>query len=292
MSGSLWPTSMNPLRGIIVWRCLAAWRADMRVRFGIHFDPPMSDLHPDWLRPTFTVPGVAALMTTRRGGFSAAPFDSMNVRDGLGDEPAAVERNRSLLERAIGVPPVHLNQVHGRGVVRLHRADAQRTDSLHEADASVTTDSGVACAVQVADCLPVLFAAPGAVAAAHAGWRGLAAGVLEATLDAVCAASGCQPQAVEAWLGPCIGPRQFEVGDDVRQAFLGHQSDAELRFAPLGAGKWLAHLPLLATDRLRQRGVKSISGGNWCTVEDASRFFSFRRDRLTGRMVAAIWLAG
>lgn len=252
----------------------------------------MSDIHPDWLRPTFSVPGVAALMTTRRGGFSAAPFDSMNVRDGLGDEPVAVERNRSLLERTIGVPPVHLNQVHGRGVVCLHRADAQCTALPHEADASFTTDSGVACAVQVADCLPVLFAAPGVVAAAHAGWRGLATGVLEATLDALCAASGCQPQAVEAWLGPCIGPRQFEVGDDVRQAFAADHSVDALRFAPLESGKWLANLPLLATDRLRQRGVRSISGGSWCTVEDASRFFSFRRDRITGRMVAAIWLTG
>jgi YfiH family protein len=251
----------------------------------------MSDLHPDWLRPSFTVPGVAAFMTTRRGGFSAAPFDSMNVRDGLGDDPGAVERNRAVLERAIGVPPVHLNQVHGRGVVRLHRSDAQRVASPHEADASFTTESAVACAVQVADCLPVLFAAPGAVAAAHAGWRGLAAGVLEATVDSLCGAAGCEPQAVQAWLGPCIGPRQFEVGDDVRRAFGGDQFIDALRFAPLGAGKWLANLPLLATDRLRECGVISISGGNWCTVEDASRFFSFRRDRITGRMVAAIWLA-
>ena len=282
---------MNALHGIIVSRCLAARRADRLERFGIHFKPSMSDIHPDWLRPSFTVPGVAALMTTRRGGFSAAPFDSMNVRDGLGDELAAVERNRALLERAIGVPPVHLNQVHGRGVVRLHRADAQRIGAVHEADASFTTESGVACAVQVADCLPVLFAAPGAVAAAHAGWRGLAAGVLEATVESLCGAAACEPQAVQAWLGPCIGPRQFEVGDDVRQAFGGDQRSDAPRFAPLGAGKWLANLPLLATDRLRECGVRSISGGNWCTVEDASRFFSFRRDRITGRMVAAIWLA-
>jgi len=275
----------------MIWRCLAAWRAGLRVRCSPHTDEPMSDLHPDWLRPSFSVPGVAALMTTRRGGFSAAPFDSMNVRDGLGDDPAAVERNRAVLERAIGVPPVHLNQVHGRGVVRLHRADGQRAGSVHEADASVTTESAVACAVQVADCLPVLFAAPGAVAAAHAGWRGLAAGVLEATVDSLCGAAGCEPQAVQAWLGPCIGPRQFEVGDDVRRAFGGDQRVDALRFAPLGAGKWLANLPLLATDRLRECGVISISGGSWCTVEDASRFFSFRRDRITGRMVAAIWLA-
>jgi YfiH family protein len=215
----------------------------------------------------------------------------MNVRDGLGDDHGAVERNRAVLERAIGVPPVLLDQVHGRGVVRLHCADARRIDSLHEADASFTTEPGVACAVQVADCLPVLFAAPGVVAAAHAGWRGLAAGGLAAPVESLCAASGCEPQAVQAWLGPCIGPRQFAVGDDVRRAFGGDQRVDALRFASLGAGKWLADLPLLATDRLRKCGVISISGGSWCTVEDASRFFSFRRDRITGRMVAAIWLA-
>ncbi len=260
----------------------------------------MSDFHPDWLRPAFSVPGVDAVMTIRRGGFSAVPFDSMNVRDGLGDEPSAVARNQTLLAGAIGVPPVYLNQVHGCRVVRLSQCDAIGDAPLANADASLTTVRGVACAIQVADCLPVLMAAPGGVAAAHAGWRGLAAGVLEATLAALCEAAGCAPSAVEVWLGPCIGPRHFEVGDDVRSAF-GHDQDAgpgsanvlqTPRFAPLGNGKWLADLPLLARDRLGAAGVVSISGGTWCTVEDASRFFSFRRDRITGRMVAAIWLRG
>ena len=260
----------------------------------------MSAFHPDWLRPVFNVPGVDAVMTTRRGGFSAAPFDSMNVRDALGDAPAAVARNQALLAGAIGVPPVYLNQVHGCRVVRLGQTDAHGTPPPLEADASVTTERGIACAVQVADCLPVLLAAPGGVAAAHAGWRGLAAGVLEATLAALCKATGCPPAAVEVWLGPCIGPGRFEVGDDVRSAF-GHDQVASLgltgapqapRFAALGNGKWLADLPLLARDRLSAAGVTSISGGGWCTVEDASRFFSFRRDRITGRMVAAIWLRG
>ena len=200
----------------------------------------------------------------------------------------------------MGVPPVYLNQVHGCRVVRLGQTDAQGTQARIEADASVTTERGIACAVRVADCLPALLAAPGGVAAAHAGWRGLAAGVLEATLAALCKATGCQPAAVEVWLGPCIGAGRFEVGDDVRRAF-GHDQDAALgltrapqspRFAALGNGKWLADLPLLARDRLSAAGVTSISGGGWCTVEDASRFFSFRRDRITGRMVAAIWLRG
>lgn len=254
----------------------------------------MSAFHPDWLRPAFSVPGIGAVMTTRRGGFSAAPFDSMNVRDGLGDEPDAVARNQSLLAGAIGVPPVYLNQVHGCRVARLSPADAQWAAAPIEADASVTTERGIACAVQVADCLPVLLAAPGGVAAAHAGWRGLAGGVLEATLAALCEATGCAPAAVEAWLGPCIGARRFEVGDDVRRAFIPGEGAAPqpTRFAPLGNGKWLADLPLLARDRLAAAGVTSISGGAWCTVEDASRFFSFRRDRITGRMVAAIWLTG
>jgi YfiH family protein len=254
----------------------------------------MSAFHPDWLRPAFSVPGVDAVMTTRLGGFSAAPFDSMNVRDGLGDEPSAVLCNQALLAGAIGVPPLYLNQVHGCRVVRLSQRDAQAAASPIDADASLTTERGIACAVQVADCLPVLLAAPGGVAAAHAGWRGLAAGVLEATLVALCEATGCAPDAVEVWLGPCIGARQFEVGDDVRRAF-GHDRQAgasAVRFAPLGRGQWLADLPMLARDRLVAAGVVSISGGTWCTVEDASRFFSFRRDRLTGRMVAAIWLRG
>ena len=145
----------------------------------------------------------------------------------------------------------------------------------------------------VADCLPVLFAAPGArgVGAAHAGWRGLAAGVLEATVQALCDAAGCAPQELSAWLGPCIGPRQFEVGADVLDAF-GPAADRHFQLRPRadGAPRWLADLPALARDRLQAAGVARISGGAWCTVEEPSRFFSFRRDRVTGRMAAAVWL--
>ncbi len=253
----------------------------------------------DWLRPQWRLPGVHALMTTRRGGYSAAPFDSMNLRDGQGDDAAAVAQNQARLLAVVGAPMVWLNQVHGARVVRLTAADAAPGAIRHDADACVTTETGVVCSIQVADCLPVLFAAPGAVAAAHAGWRGLAAGVLEATLASLCSASGCGPDRVEVWLGPCIGPRRFEVGADVVQAFAGdprttrQAADAALptsRFAPLKAGKWLADLPGLARDRLTACGVGAVSGGTWCTVSDASRFFSFRRDGVTGRMVAAIWL--
>jgi len=246
-------------------------------------------MHPDWLVPDWSAPGTGAVMTTRRGGFSAAPFDSMNIRDGIGDDPAAVRSNQRLLAEAIGATPVYLNQVHGVQVVRLSIADVRPDAPVHEADGSVTTEPGIACTSQVADCLPVLFAAPGGVGAAHAGWRGLAAGVLEATLQALCAAAACEPAQVQAWLGACIGPRRFEVGADVLQAFGVDPAGQSPHFRRHAAGKWLADLPALARDRLRSAGVRDLSGGRWCTVEDASRFFSYRRDRVTGRMVAAIW---
>lgn len=248
-------------------------------------------MHPDWLVPDWQAPGIGAVMTTRRGGTSRPPFDGMNVRDGLGDAPEAVRANQRLLAESIGATPVWLNQVHGTRVVRLTRADAAAGAPVHEADAAITTEPGVACTAQVADCLPVLFAAPGAVGAAHAGWRGLSGGVLEQTVTALCAAAGCAPSAVQAWLGACIGPDRFEVGPDVLVAFGTDPSADSPRFQPHAPGKWLADLPALARDRLRAAGVERISGGAWCTVGDASRFFSFRRDRVTGRMVAAAWLA-
>jgi len=246
--------------------------------------------HPDWLVPDWQLPGVGALMTTRAGGVSAAPFDSLNLRAAVGDDAAAVARNQRIVEQAIGAMPVYLNQVHGRGVVRLTVADTRAGAPVHDADASVTTEPGIACAAQVADCLPVLFAAPGAraVAAAHAGWRGLALGVLEASLAAVCDAAACEPREVKAWLGACIGPTQFEVGSDVLEAFQA-APDSPL-FRPQGQGKWLADLPGLARDRLRAAGVVDVSGGAWCTVSEPSRFFSFRRDRVTGRMAAFVWI--
>jgi YfiH family protein len=178
--------------------------------------------------------------------------------------------------------------VHGAEVLRL-QAGAQTL--AQPADAAITTDAGIACTVLVADCLPVLFAAPQGrgVGAAHAGWRGLAGGVLEATVAALCDAAACPPSELLAWLGPCIGPRQFEVGADVLEAFAG-----ATHFVPRpradGAMRWLADLPGLARERLRAAGLSNVSGGAWCTVEDGSRFFSFRRDGVTGRMAAAVWL--
>ena len=257
----------------------------------------------DWLVPDWAAPGVGALMTTRSGGVSAAPFDSFNLRSQTGDLPAAVAENQARLARIVGAVPVYLNQVHGARVVRLGRADGAPGAPVHDADASVTTLTGIACAVQVADCLPVLFAVPGgrAVGAAHAGWRGLAGGVIEATLHAVCEAAACEPSQVQAWLGACIGPTRFEVGADVFERFAAPVPQAAPeagpgapagppRFVPHDPDKWLADLAGLAQDRLRAAGVRSIHGGRWCTVTEASRFFSFRRDRVTGRMAALVWI--
>ena len=249
--------------------------------------------HPDGLVPDWNATGVGALMTTRKGGVSAAPFDSLNLRPGLGDDAAAVARNQQLLAHAIGVVPVYLDQVHGASVVRLSAADALPGVPTHRADASVTTAAGIACTVLVADCLPVLFAAPNgrAVGAAHAGWRGLSGGVLEVTLRAVCEAGGCESADVQAWLGACIGPRKFEVGPDVLDAFgVSPHGGSSPRFVPKGPGKWWADLAALAHDRLQAAGVRAVRGGAWCTVNESSRFFSFRRDRVTGRMAAAVWI--
>ncbi|WP_246099402.1 peptidoglycan editing factor PgeF [Methylibium rhizosphaerae] len=246
--------------------------------------------HPDWLVPELDVPGVRAVMTSRAGGVSAAPYDSLNLGIAVDDDPLAVAANRARLAQAVGgARPVYLKQVHGARVVTLNAGDADHPPQ--EADASLTTEPGVACLVQVADCLPVLLAAPAArgVAAAHAGWRGLAGGVVDHTVAALCEAAACSAGELSAWLGPCIGPRRFEVGADVVDAF---GTAARHRFFPRpdAPGKWLADLAGLARDRLAALGVIRIKGGRWCTVEDASRFFSFRRDRVTGRMAGCIWI--
>lgn len=217
----------------------------------------------------------------------------MNLGGHVGDDADAVARNRALFERAIGARPAWLRQVHGTAVVRIGAGWPDRVDDV---DASVTTEPGVACAVLVADCLPVLFAAPESrgVAAAHAGWRGLAGGVLEATVAALCEAASCEPRDLDAWLGPCIGPDAFEVGGDVLGAFGADPQHPPSTFRPAPrAGKWLADLPRLARNRLAVAGVGHVvDGGALCTVADPSRFFSFRRDGVTGRMAAAVRLPG
>jgi YfiH family protein len=250
-------------------------------------------LKPCWTSP----PGVDAAMSLRGGGVSVAPFDSLNLSKGVGDDDRVVDENRRRWQQALGVPYVWLRQVHGADVLRLRAEHLHLpTSSLPTADAAWTTERGLACHVGAADCMPVLFALHdgSAVAAAHAGWRGLATGVLESTVLALCQGTGSRPSDVQAWLGPCIGPRQFEVGADVLAAF-GQTPDTQdidrfvYRARADGRPAWLANLPRLAQDRLVSVGVTDISNEAACTVEEPSRFFSFRRDRITGRMAAAIW---
>jgi len=246
------------------------------------------------LAPDWRIARVAGLMTTRAGGVSQGGYASMNVGVAVGDDPAAVAVNRARLAEAIGAVPVFLRQVHGAHVVRVGAADAASVAPVHDADAAVTSEAGVACIVQAADCLPVLLAARngGAVGAAHAGWRGLAAGIVASAVEAVCAAARCGPEEVDAWLGACIGADAFEVGADVLSAFGVEPGSGDRRFNATEGGKWLADLAGLARDRLRAAGVERVSGGEWCTVSDPSRFFSFRRDGVTGRMAAAVWRHG
>jgi YfiH family protein len=251
---------------------------------------------PNWLAAEGLPAEVGGLMSTRRGGVSRAPFDSLNLRPaGLRgdavDEPGAIHENQRRFAAWLeGAQPVFLDQVHGAQVVRLTHAHLAAGRPFERADASLTTERGIACTVLVADCLPVLLAAPGGrgVAAAHAGWRGLAAGVVEAALSALCEAADCRPAEVSAWLGACIGPTAFEVGSEVREAF-GAGAHGHFRPGPV-AGKWWADLPALARQRLERSGVGAVSGGQWCTYSDPAQFFSFRRDRVTGRHAAAAWL--
>lgn len=250
----------------------------------------------DWLAAEGLPPGVAGGMSSRAGGVSAAPFDSLNLRpaglrgDALDDPRAVAENQRRWAALTAPARPVWLDQVHGTHVVRLGPDDPNGIDGpFHRADAAVTTERGVACTVLVADCLPVLFAdgQSRAVGAAHAGWRGLAGGVLERTLAQVCHLAECGPGEVHAWLGACIGPAAFEVGEDVLEAF-GAVGRPHCR--PTGqVGKWWADLPALARQRLHSAGVLRVSGGRWCTASEPSRFFSFRRERVTGRHAASIW---
>ena len=255
--------------------------------------------HPDWLLPDWPVPpSVHALCTTRAGGVSQAPYGSMNLGAYVGDAPQAVARNVQRLTQALGARPVLLKQVHGTHLLAL---DTQTPD-YQEADGSYTGQHGLACTVGIADCLPILlcYVADGQatqVGALHAGWRGLAGeqgvGVVEAFFASQ-AATGRPPAQWLAWLGPCIGPQVFEVGPEVRAAFMAFSAQAAQAFVPLAGGKFLADLPLLARQRLAASGVQAVFGNDgsptWCTVSNPSRFFSYRRDKVTGRQVASICL--
>jgi len=243
----------------------------------------MSDLTPSLLIPDWPAPaGVRACVTTRAGGVSQSPYDTFNLGDHVGDAPDAVSENRRRLTDECAARPAWLKQVHGLVVAT---ADP---DVIAEADASCTDTPGVACTVMTADCLPALFCdrAGTRVAAAHAGWRGLVGGVLEATLDTL----ALDPADVLVWLGPAIGPQAFEVGAEVREAFIAVHPQADAAFVP-GAqpGKFMADIYALARIRLAARGVNAVYGGGCCTVSDP-RFFSYRRASTTGRFASLIWL--
>lgn len=238
------------------------------------------------LLPHWPAPGrVRALTTTRRGGVSEPPHDSWNLADHVGDRPDAVGRNRAILCQRLGLDsmPAWLQQVHSNRVVQ---ADALPDDC--PADGAWTRSTGTVCAVLTADCLPVLLCDRGGtrVAAVHAGWRGLLAGVIEAAVDAL----ETRGDELLAWLGPAIGPGAFQVGDEVRDAFLGCDPRAGAAFASDRSGYWRADLYELGRQRLASRGVSSVYGGGRCSYTDSSHFYSYRRDGTTGRMASLIWL--
>lgn len=237
----------------------------------------------DWIRPDWPAPpNVRALITTRSGGVSAGPYASLNLAEHVGDDSASVARNRVLLARHLPAEPRWLEQVHGTRIVR---ADA--LEGGVQADGAVAFRPNVVCAVLTADCLPVLLcdSAGTAIGIVHAGWRGLLRGVIETAV-----AQLGERADLLAYLGPAIGPLAFEVGDEVRAAFVGRSPAAAPAFAPHGAGKWLADLYALARQRLAGAGVTHVFGGGFCTFREAERFYSYRRERVTGRMASLIWL--
>jgi len=245
----------------------------------------------DWLQAEWPAPrNVRTASTVRAGGISAPPFDSLNLGAHVGDQPDAVSSNRQRLREALQLPaePRWLNQVHGTAVV-----EAGHWTATPDADACIARAANQVCVVMTADCLPVLFCSREGdrVAAAHAGWRGLAGGVLESTVSSL----GLPGSELLAWLGPAIGPDVFEVGDDVRIAFTSQDAAAARAFRPsyrLGhrPGHWLADIYLLARLHLARLGVTAVYGGGLCTMSDTARFFSFRRDGKTGRMASLIWM--
>jgi polyphenol oxidase len=261
----------------------------------------LSLLHPDWPVPAH----VRSACSLRAGGVSQAPYDALNLGDHVGDDAAAVAANRAIYAQALGAKPVYLKQVHGVDCIELNQQTAHGT----AADACITSEKNLACTIMVADCLPVFLCdVQGTrVGAAHAGWRGLCgvngSGVLEKIFKSFWHLAGIKSahSAIQSiaddclvWLGPCIGPSAFEVGSEVRDAFVAHDARAVQHFSPRGHDKYLADLPALARQRLHALGIKKIYGNDgsadWCTVSNPSQFFSHRRDRVSGRFAASIWL--
>mgnify|MGYP001225706693 CR=1 FL=1 len=242
-------------------------------------------MNPEFVYPQWAAPArVHAFFSTRKSGFSTGPYAGLNLGDHVGDDPLAVTKNRALISATLPGEPRWLKQVHGT------RVALSASPSGAVADAAISRVAGEVCVVMVADCLPVLFTdcEGSVVAAAHAGWRGLAAGVLERTLDEM----GCAPGKTLAWMGPAIGPESFEVGPEVRAAFVGQSARAAEAFRPGREDRFLADIFLLARQRLEGMGLRpdAISGGGISTVTDPDRFYSYRRDGASGRMGAFIWI--
>jgi YfiH family protein len=255
-----------------------SWNAQMRAALG----RDTGWLVPDWPAPA----QVRAFVTTRAGGVSEGPYASMNLGLSSGDDAGRVTRNRAIVREVLPREPRWLAQVHGVEVASIDHAPAEIRP---RADAAVAHAPGNVCTVLTADCMPLLLCDTDgqAVAVAHAGWRGLAAGVIENAVRAL----GVPAAKTLAWMGPAIGPKAFEVGAEVREAFMAHDARAEAAFVPHGPGKFLADLYSLARQRLEAAGVTAISGGDFCTYTDTGRFFSYRREKQSGRMGAFIWIA-
>ena len=246
----------------------------------------------DFITPNWpALANVKALQTTRAGGISLAPYNSLNMGLHVQDNPLHVAHNRQLLSQFLPSEPVWLNQVHGTHVLNAGVVDAASTASAPDADASYTMQKNVVCVTMTADCLPILLCdkAGTAVASIHAGWRGLCDGIIEAAVNQLSA----KPANLMVWLGPAIGPNAFEVGAEVREQFIAKDAKAKLAFKSHG-DKYLCNIYKIATQRLNNLGITQIYGGgqseNWCTFTDKEKFFSFRRDSATGRMATLIWL--
>lgn len=239
----------------------------------------LNPIIPDWPLPE----SVKSIVTTRVGGVSQGAYRGLNLGDHVGDSWVDVAQNRTMVRELLPSEPNWLKQVHGTAV-----AYADQLKEVVEADAAVARGVDAVCAVLTADCLPVLFCATDGtvVGAAHAGWRGLAAGVLEQTV----AVMAHPPEHIMAWFGPAIGPAAFEVGDEVRHAFVADLPQAARAFQDAGVGKWWADIYLLARLRLERMGLTQIYGGELCTYSDAKQFYSYRRDGITGRMGSFIWI--
>ena len=263
---------------------------DLTDAFQDGFQVPSDWILPQWPAPT----NVRSLCTTRAGGRSKSPFDTFNLGMHVGDSDADVLRNRSLLQSTLSARPVFMQQVHGNTVLQIN---SQTPDGL-QADGSSTQQLGVACTMMVADCLPILLCDNKGtqVAAVHAGWRGLAGANGLGIIEAARSVFECEAENLLVWLGPCIGPTAFEVGEEVREAFVQTSPRSASAFKTLGNAKWLADLPALARQRLSALGITQVYGNDsskaWCTVSNPSRFFSYRRDGVCGRFAACVWLDG